>query len=260
MMSLQAVFVRDGTHFEATELARGPWDPRACHGGASAALLVHAFERCSPQPGLRLARITFEFMRPVPVGRLTVTAEVTRPGRRVMLLEGSIRDGNGAEVARARALRVGPSELGEPPAVRPPFASPERGRPNDFGDEDGPMFTNAALDIRFVEGAFRRLGPATAWFRLRGPIVAGEPPSPFELLAAAGDFGNGIATTLSWEEHMFINPDLTLYLEREPRGEWVALQAEMRVALGNVAIAESLLWDREGRVGRATQALVVGPR
>ena len=59
---------------------------------------------------------------------------------------------------------------------------------------------------------------------------------------------------------MFINPDLTLYLEREPRGEWVALQSEMRVALGNVAVAESLLWDREGRVGRATQALVVGPR
>jgi uncharacterized protein (TIGR00369 family) len=252
------VFVRDGTQFEATELARGPWDPGACHGGAPAALLVHAFERCSPQPGLRLARITFEFMRPVPVGGLRVTAEVTRPGRRVMLLEGSIFDEAGSEVARARALRVGPSELGEPPAVRPPFAGPERGRPNDF-DEGGP-FANDALEIRFVEGAFRRLGPATAWFRLRAPIVAGEPPSPFELLAAAGDFGNGIATTLSWEEHVFINPDLTLYLEREPRGEWVALQSEMRVALGNVAVAESLLWDQEGRIGRATQALVVGRR
>ena len=213
------------------------------HGGASAALLVHAFERCSPQPGLRLARITFELMRPVPVGRLTVTAEVTRPGRRVMLLEGSIRDGNGAEVARARALRVGPSELGEPPAVRPPFAGPERGRPNDFGDEDGPMFANAAIEIRFVEGAFRRLGPATAWFRLRGPIVAGEPPSPFELLAAAGDFGNGIATTLSWEEHMFINPDLTLYLEREPR------RRVGRAAVGDAGRARQRRDRREPPVG-----------
>lgn len=259
-MSLEAVFVRDGTHFEATELARGPWDPHACHGGAPAALLVHAFERCSPQPGLRLARITFEFMRPVPLGRLAVSAEVTRPGRRVMWLEGAIQDGDGVEVARARALRVGPSELGEPPAVPPPFAGPERGRPNDFGEDGGPTFANDALEIRFVEGAFRRPGPSTAWFRLRQPIVAGSDPSPFELLAAAGDFGNGIATTLSWEEHVFINPDLTLYLEREPRGEWVALQSEMRVALGNVAVAESVLWDQEGRVGRATQALVVGRR
>lgn len=259
-MSLEAVFVRDGTEFEATELARGPWDPGACHGGAPAALLVHALERCSPQTGLRLARVTFEFIRPVPLARLTVTAEVTRPGRRVMLIEGTIRDRDGVEVARARALRVGPSELGEPPAVSPLFAGPERGHVNDFGDDGGPMFATDALEIRFVEGAFRRPGPSTAWFRLRHPIVAGSDPSPFELLAAAGDFGNGIATTLSWEEHVFINPDLTLYFEREPRGEWVALQSEMRVALGNVAVAESVLWDQDGRIGRATQALVVGRR
>jgi Acyl-CoA thioesterase C-terminal domain/Acyl-CoA thioesterase N-terminal domain len=259
-MSVDGVFVRDGERFTATELGRGPWDPRALHGGAPAALLVHAFERCSPQAGLRLARLTFEFVRPVPLRKLTVSAEVTRPGRRVMWLEGSIRDGDGEEVTRARALRLGPSELGEPPAVPPPFASPERGRPNDFGDEGGPMFATDALEIRFVEGAFRRPGPSTAWFRLRVPIVAGSDSSLFELLAAAGDFGNGIATTLSWEEHVFINPDLTLYLEREPRGEWVALQSEMRVALGNIAVAESVLWDREGRIGRATQALVVGRR
>jgi Acyl-CoA thioesterase C-terminal domain/Acyl-CoA thioesterase N-terminal domain len=259
-MSLEAVFVRDGAHYAATQLARGPWDPRACHGGAPAALLVHAFERCSPRDGLRLARITFEFIRPVPLGTLTVAAEVIRPGRRVTLLEGAIRDADGVEVARARALRVVPSELGEPPAAPPPFAGPERGRANDFGDEGRPMFATDALEIRFVEGAFRRLGPSTAWFRLRQPIVGGSDPSPFELLAAAGDFGNGIATTLSWEEHVFINPDLTLYLEREPRGEWVALQSEMRVALGSVAVAESVLWDQEGRVGRATQALVVGRR
>ncbi len=262
-MSLDAVFVRDGDHFVATELARGPWDPQALHGGAPAALLVHAFERCAPEPGMRLARITFEFVRPVPLGVLQVRAEVLRPGRRVMLLEGSLADEAGTEVARARALRLRPSELGEPSAAPPPFAGPERGRPNDFddvGDVGGPMFATHALEIRFVEGAFRRPGPSTAWFRLRQPLIAGETASPFELAAAAGDFGNGIATTLSWDEHVFINPDLTLYFEREPRGEWVALQSEMRVALGNIAVAESVLWDHEGRIGRATQALVVGRR
>ena len=259
-MSVDGVFVRDGERYTATELARGPWDPRALHGGAPAALLVNAFERCSPQPELRLARITFEFVRPVPLGSLSVTARVTRPGRRVMLLEGSICDQHGTEVARARALRVRPSELGQPPAAPPPFAGPERGRPSDFPNADLTMFPNDGVEIRFVEGAFRRPGPSTAWFRLRHPLIAGEVPSPFELAAAAGDFGNGIATVLSWEEHMFINPDLTLYLEREPRGEWVALQSEMRVALGSVAVAESILWDREGRIGRATQALVVGRR
>ena len=257
-MSVKAVFVRDGERFVATELARGPWDPRAQHGGAPAALLVHVFERCQVHPELRLARVTYEFVRPVPLGPLTVSAQVVRPGRRVTLLDGSIHDPDGVEVTRARALLVGASQLGKPAAGAPPFAGPQDGRPNDFGESDGPRFATDALEIRFVEGAFRVLGPSTAWFRMRQPLVAGEPVSPFERAAAAGDFGNGIATELSWEEHVFINPDLTLYFEREPRGEWVALQSQMRVSPGSVAVAESVLWDQEGRIGRATQALVVG--
>ena len=59
---------------------------------------------------------------------------------------------------------------------------------------------------------------------------------------------------------MFINPDLTFYIERPPRGEWVALQSQTRLEAGSVAIAESVLWDREGRIGRATQTLLVARR
>jgi hypothetical protein len=116
------------------------------------------------------------------------------------------------------------------------------------------------MDIRFVEGSFMEPGPATAWFRLRHPLVAGESTSPFELTATAGDFGNGIATVVSWQEHVFINPDLTLYLERPPRGEWVAMQSETRVRPGAVAVSESVIWDQDGRVGLATQALLVSRR
>ena len=34
--------------YEPTEHARGPWDPRALHGGAPAALIARAFERLEP--------------------------------------------------------------------------------------------------------------------------------------------------------------------------------------------------------------------
>jgi uncharacterized protein (TIGR00369 family) len=258
-MTLEAVFVQAGARFRATELARGPWDPGALHGGAPAALLAREFELCEPNPELALARITYEFVRPVPLGELSVSAEVVRPGRRVMLLEGSIRDDAGTEVARARALRIRPSSVGEPVSDLPPFPGPEAGRPNNFRREALAMFSPDAIEIRFVEGEFYGRGPATAWFRLRQPIVAGEPPSPIQRLAAAGDFGNGISSVLSWSEHMFINPDLTLYIEREPRGEWIGLQSQTRLMAGGVAIAESVLWDEWGRIGRATQALLVAP-
>ena len=62
-----AVFIPAGdSRFTATELARGPWDPNAQHGGAPAALLMRGFEALPAADGLQIARVTYEFMRPVP--------------------------------------------------------------------------------------------------------------------------------------------------------------------------------------------------
>jgi hypothetical protein len=256
-----AVFIRDGQRFRATELARGPWDPGAQHGGAPAALLMRAFENLPGDPELLLARATYELLRPAPLGELEVSAEVVRPGRRVQLLEGSIRTIDGAEVVRARALRVRRADADVAPEAAVELPGPDQGRPNDFGRGDGAtMFALDAMEIRFVDGAFREPGPATAWFRMRRPLVAGEEPSPLQRLAAAGDFGNGISAVLTWDDHVFINPDLTLYVEREPVGEWICLRSETRINTGAVAISESVLYDRRGRVGRAIQSLLVARR
>ena len=122
------------------------------------------------------------------------------------------------------------------------------------------MFATDGMEIRFVRGRFREVGPAVAWFRLAVPLIAGEPTLAIDRVVAAGDFGNGIAPALSWEAHTFINPDLTVTIERAPVDEWVALQAETRVCRGSVAVAESVLWDRRGRIGRAVQTLLVGRR
>ena len=259
-MSLDPVFVRDGERYVPTEGARGPWDPGALHGGAPAALFVHAMREAVAAPELQLARLTCEFVRPVPLAPLSVVCEIVRPGRRVTLLDARLEAPGGIEVARARGLFLVASEIGDALGGPPPFPGPSSGTANDFVADGPPMFATHAIEIRFVEGAFREVGAATAWFRLRGPLVGGADLSPFEVMAAAGDFGNGIASELSWDEHIFINPDLTLYIERPPGGEWVALQSEMRVGPGSVAVAESVLWDEAGRIGRATQALLVDRR
>src|SRR6201999_2511212 len=97
-MTPDAVFVQDGDVFHATELALGPWYPGALHGGAPAALIVHVLGAHPVADGLRLARITYEFVRPVPLGALSVDVQVVRPGRRVTLLDAVLRDGEGVEV------------------------------------------------------------------------------------------------------------------------------------------------------------------
>ena len=104
--------------------------------------------------------------------------------------------------------------------------------------------------MAFVEGRFRETGPGTAWFRLRGPVVAGEPTLPCDRIAAAADFGNGIATVLSWEEHTFINPDLSIFIERDPVDEWIALRSRMRVREGSVAGGPRPAWGPPRRLRR----------
>jgi hypothetical protein len=59
---------------------------------------------------------------------------------------------------------------------------------------------------------------------------------------------------------MFINPDLTLYIDRVPVGAWICLEARTIISAEGVGIAESIIYDARGRVGRAVQALLVGPR
>jgi Acyl-CoA thioesterase C-terminal domain/Acyl-CoA thioesterase N-terminal domain len=260
-MADTAVFTGADGRFVAGELARGPWDPNAQHGGAPAALLMRAFERLDGSESVAIARVTYEFLRPVPLGELSVEAAVVRPGRRVQLLEGSILAPGGVEVVRARALRVAAADAGGAFTATPaPPPGPETGEPNPLVPPHGlPMFAPDAIEVRFVAGTFGG-GPSTAWFRLRYPVVAGEEPSGLQRLAAAGDFGNGISATLSWDEYVFINPDLTLYVEREPVGEWIGLDSRTVLAEGGIGTAESVLFDSRGRVGRATQALLVAPR
>ena len=256
-----AVYHAQGDRLRASALARGPWDEHAQHGGAPAAVLMRAFEALPAAEGLQIARVTYEFLRPVPIALLEVCTEVIRPGRRVQLLEGTIRDEQGREVVRARALQVQRARtrqpLGEP---EPPPHPAGEGRENDMVPPFSPMFAPDAIEIRFAEGSFHERGPAVAWFRLRIPLVAGEQPSALQRLAAAGDFGNGISTPLSWRNHLFINPDLTLYVERVPRGDWLCLDARTRIAPDGVGVSQSVIFDAHGRVGRATQALLVAPR
>ena len=115
----------DGT-LVPSELTRGPWDAGAQHAGPPAALLGRALERCEPREGLRLGRVTFEILGPVPLAPLRASARVVRPGRSVELLEASLSGPDG-EVMRAAAwrLQVGEVQLAEEPGVRP--AGPEQG-------------------------------------------------------------------------------------------------------------------------------------
>jgi Thioesterase-like superfamily len=247
--------------FLATELTRGPWDPGMQHAGPPAALLGRAVEGHGDRAGLRVARITFEIMRPLPIAELAVATRTLRGGRGVELVEAALRAGE-VELMRATALRIRTAaglELPKELLPGPRLAGPEAGRVMPFFPTGQAVGYHTAMEVRFVAGSFREPGPATAWMRMRHPLVPGETPSPLCRVLTAADSGNGISASLDYQRWRFINPDLTVYLMRPPVGEWVALEAATTAAAG-IGLADTTLHDRQGPIGRAVQALFVDRR
>jgi hypothetical protein len=139
---------------------------------------------------------------------------------------------------------------------------PERGRPIPFTLDGAPgdSFAGSAMEMRWLDEPFT-LAPARVWMRLRIPLVAGrESATALARLAAAADFGNGVSAALPFEDYLFINADLSIHLQRPPCGEWIGLDARTLLSPGGSGLAETVLHDVEGPVGRSFQTLLVEAR
>jgi hypothetical protein len=255
-----AFYLPDGDRFLATELTRGPWDPGLQHAGPPAALLGRAVE-ARERHGMQVVRVTFEILRPVPIGPLRVGTRLLRAGRSVELLEASLRAGD-AEVMRATALRMRAADLPLPePAAQPdPLPPPDQGRPVPFFPTGQPVGYHTAMDVRFVAGSFLDPGPAAVWMRMRHPLLPAEPPSPLVRVLVAADSGNGVSAVLDWRRWRFVNADLTVSLFRQPAGQWVGLDARTSVSRAGVGLAASTLHDEHGPIGHGLQSLLVDRR
>lgn len=253
-----------GGHYLATELTRGPWDPKHQHAGPPTALVLGAIERAACELGMtHIARLTASLFRPAPIAELSIEVGVDYAGRNAAHFSASLH-GEGKEIARFTALaqrRIDqPVSAGLPGhplphAPRSPEHSPSGRSPFEHRDV-------GYFDLVETRVAAGRLfdGPSAIWFRLNHPIVAGETPSVYQRVAVAADSGNGISAVLDLRQYVFVNSDLTINLARCPRGEWVCLQARTLLGDEGSGLAESVLYDTDGLIGRATQSLFVRKR
>jgi Thioesterase-like superfamily len=253
-----AIFRRDGEAFVPTGHARGPWDPGQLHGGAPGALIARAVE----EDGYLVARLTIDFLGPVPLAPLTVSARTTKPGRNLQVVEAEL-GAEGRALLRARAVRLRRGHVALPDsagdAAAPP--GPDAATPGSFPLDDGTAegFHRTAMDIRFVDGDYG-IGPARAWFRLKLPLIDDEPASPLARAVAAADFGNGISRVVDFDDYLFVNTDLTVHLHREPQTDWVLVDARTRLERHGAGLAHSTLSDERGQLGLAAQSLFVAAR
>ena len=246
--------------FVPTEAALSPWTDHALHGSPPTMLMAREIERFQPEQEMFVTRLTVELLRPVGRTPLAVRCRLVRPGRKVQLVEASLWSGE-QEVARATALRIRRAEVDVPSSAEPPtHASPESLSEWTGGYRDGPAYHVLGVDIRTPSEGRGWKAPNWAWFRLKLPLLPGEEPSGLVRICAAADFPNGISFVVDPRKTSFINPDLSVYMNRLPVGEWVLVDAKTWLERHGTGLAEGALYDTQGRVGRSIQGLLVEPR
>ena len=139
------------------------------HFGPPAALLARALAALPSDPPRRIVRATFEILRPVPIGAVRVHAEVRRAGRRIELVDGTLTDDDGTELALCRAWRIREAVVDVPRIEEPPPDGPEHGAQRAFFAVDADVHYGAAMELRFLSGAIREPGAAQVWMRMRVP-------------------------------------------------------------------------------------------
>jgi hypothetical protein len=262
-----AIYRREGDLYLPTEWAGGPWSPLHQHGGAAAALLARGALAAARETELRVARLTIDLFRPIPMEPLRLVRRFARQGRRIALAELALWHGE-QEVTRASALL-----LREREDLAPSWTA---------GDDAAPPGPEACERIEFMPRVYRAQVPPgfhwslevaialtgeapLSWIRTSLDVVEGEPTSAFERAVGVSDlcFGLGARVLLRRRLHdadlvrtRFINVDTTLYFEREPRGDWFALRPTHVADDRGVGLAEVVSYDTSGRYGRALQAIL----
>lgn len=262
----EVLFDRDGDRFLPTELTRGPWDPDSCHGGAPAALLASLVDASPALAPMQVVRLTYDLVRPVPLAPIVARVAVLREGKRVQVVEADLSSPDGVELVRCRSLRVRTGQVDVPGAATHDAPSPRPGPEQAAREVEragaawGTGFWTA-VEVRPLSGSvLGDPGPGSAWFRLTVPLGGDVPTTPITRVAAAADFGNGLAPPLPIDRFLYVNPDLTVDVHRLPVGEWIALESRSVAQRSGVGLSTSTLSDERGRIGTAMQSLFVEER
>ncbi len=262
-MTYEPFFQADGDgRYRPHDVCRGPWDPNSLHGRVVAGLMAHEIEQRHGDPAFQPARLTVDLFRKPPFAPNEVRTSIVRDGNRIRVVDATF-ESNGTVIARASCVMLrraanpegevwSPStwDVPQPDALQP---AP------DWPSEREPMW-----DTRAINGGFGIVGPKRAWLRENRPLAEGVEMSPFVRAAFAADYTNPFANSGS-NGLEFVNADITLYLHRLPRGEWLGFDVVEHRASDGVALGECALYDLDGPIGRslvsgvANRKLVIEP-
>jgi hypothetical protein len=259
------IYRRDGEVYAPTEWAGSPWSRELQHGGPVCGLIASAAEAAVQETGLRVVRLSVDLFRPTPLQPLALAWRFLRRGRRLALIEARLRHRD-ADVTRGTALLLAPDgglastwRKPEPPPPGPEGLDAISFMPRAYLAKVPPGF-HRSIEVRLADD---EVGPAL-WVTTPLELVEGQKTSAFIRAAMLSDLSGRMLLRRGFvpvdaRRVAFINADVTLYLDRPPTGDWIAMRHGSVSDLDGVGVAEAVQLDREGRYGRSLQALVSNP-
>jgi hypothetical protein len=241
-------FTIDGDHYVPTTAGRGPWDPNSLHGRVIIGLLGHEIERLHGDPAFIPARLTVDMYRLPDLSPVQVTTRVVREGRRIKVVDAEFISG-GVSAGRATCQLLRRTEQPEGAIWKP--ADWDVPRPDEIAPpapNGNPMAGMWAM--RPIAGGFMTAERRMTWMSEVRELVEGRPLTPFVRVAVAADFASPAAHAGD-AGLKYINSDVSVYLHREPVGEWIGFEVTDHGATDGVAYGATRLYDETGPIGSA---------
>jgi hypothetical protein len=256
-MSNEPFFTVEGTHYVPTAASRGPWNPNSLHGRVVVGLLGAEIERLHGSPDFMPARLTVDMYRLPDLSPVEVVTRVVREGNRIKVIDAEFVSG-GVSAGRATCQLLRRTENPEGNVWKPP--SWEVPAPGDIAPPtDGRSGMGGMWATRRIEGDFGTVGRKRIWMSEVRELVEGRALTPFVRVAVSADFASPFANAGDAGLE-FINSDVTVYLHREPRTEWIGYEVVNHGATAGVAIGECFLYDEDGPIGSASCAALAQRR
>lgn len=250
MRGNEAFFRREDETLVPNACARGPWQGAGLHGRVIAGLLASEIERLHGDDTFMPVRVTIDMYRAPPMVPLTIETRVARDSKRIRVVDAEmISEGRSAGRASIQFLRQGDHPSGDPWHGEACFMPDPESLPEPEPGSDT-MF--GLWEMRWLEGSMETIGPRRVWMRENRELIAGEPLSPFARVAVGADYASPLANMVGGRGYTFINSDLTFYLGRMPRGEWIGFESVAHEASEGVAVGHCNLYDEAGRIGWAS--------
>jgi Thioesterase-like superfamily len=255
-VSAEGFFRADGETLIPASFATSPWG-EVLHGRLIGGLTARAAEQArAADPGLACSRLTIDMFRSVPLAPVTVSTRPVRTGRRIAVLEVTVEQ-DGVPVGQGRALLLRRS--GQPDGTFRPAPAWDAPTPPQLG----PPQSAAAMRWTPPWQSWRagRGGSGLSdgvWLRETHPLITGEQLTPLVRLAMAADLASPVSNS-SDRGLSFINADYTVYLGREPQGEYIGIQPSSHISEGGVAAGHCVVHDLRGPAGYVTVAAVANP-